>query len=133
MEAKTGDRSSTEFTFQIDSIDVCGQLVLVGGSQINIEPCWNGEVDVVEFESDRKLHIKKRFMMGCGSNCSAWLGNKGDAFVAGLDDGSIQVWSVISSKKDKPLRVMSEHDDIVTSISICLDKETFLSASWDGK
>jgi len=90
---------------------------------------WDGEIFILQQQANKLEAIWKASTLG-GCNCICWLGAQEDTFVTGSDSGAIQIWS---TKDDKPLRNLFEHDDIVTSLSINnLDQQnTILSASWD--
>jgi len=115
----------------LESIDWSNDCLVAAKSNLTGK-IWNGEV-VIYNNFEKELKQKKSFYtLSCNTSVS-WIGDKTEAIVSAGDDGSINIWSLISNKKDKqPSRTLLEHDDIVSSISVNPnDKESLLSSSWD--
>jgi len=107
------------------------ELLACGTSCKTGSKLWNGSLVVFELEGESLKQLRTIGTEG-GISCVDWLGTKGGVLVCAGDDASIHVWSLVSTKKDKPIRSLIGHDDIISFIATNpIDKESLLSCSWD--
>ncbi len=105
--------------------------VLAAGLSKLTGKIWTGGVIVLEVVEGNALKPLKTIDTKGGITSVSWLG-KGDVLASAGDEGSISIWSLLQNKKEKPIRVMTGHDDIISSLDINpVDKETLISSSWD--
>jgi len=127
------DFQSISFTSQIDSVEFSAatNLIVAACSKLSGNT-WTGELIVVSHEHNKPTE-KRKWLTQSGNSCAVWLGAKDELIASCNDEGQVQIWSITKQKQaDKPLKIMVEHDDVVTSLSVNgFDKETLLSASWD--
>lgn len=121
------------FEGRLDHLDFCseGNLLAVATSTFK-GPIWNGALVILEKES-QELKIRRKYNTKGGNTCLAWIGGRSDLIACGGDDSSIHIWS-ITNKKEKPIRSLREHHDIVSSIAVNpKDKDEIVSGSWDRR
>jgi len=119
------------FDSQIDCLEYSStsNLLAIGTSHITGE-VWNGALIVTE-QKKEEFQEKKRYQTFAGITSAAWVSPKEEIIAAGSDDSCIQLFALMN-KKDKSLRSLVEHDDIVTSVSSHkADRDLVLSAGWD--
>jgi WD40 repeat protein len=110
---------------------VSGKDIIGCGTSTVSGTLWNGTAVVLEVENQALKQTKSVETVG-GTTSVAWIGTKGDVLASAGDNAQIHVWSVINAKKDKTLRTLVGHDDVISSLSTQpTDRETLASSSWD--
>src|SRR5690348_4608341 len=118
-----------QVTGGVDSLDWNSSNQLVVAVSRLTGRIWNGELIVYEYAQNQLKEIKK-YSTNAGNTHVIWYGDKKSTFVASSDDGGLHFWAL--NRKDKPIRSLVEHDDIVTSVSENkVDKDVFVSSSFD--
>jgi len=112
---------------QVDRVVVGNtKAVAVATSSLNGQ-FWDGACFIL-----KDGNVVRSIEAQTGVSALSWIGNKDDVLAFGGDDGSIQLWAVVNTKKEKPLRILNEHFDIVTDIKTQpTDRDVLLSSSWD--
>ncbi|XP_062511569.1 methylosome protein WDR77-like isoform X2 [Corticium candelabrum] len=68
----------------------------------------------------------------CGNTDIAWLNER--SLVTGSDDGAVELWEITDGNKALKLAAkLSQHDDIVQTISVNANGHSIVSGGWDSK
>jgi WD40 repeat protein len=95
---------------------------------------WDGELVLLQEvkASNPQLQVIRVIKTRGGNTSVAWLGEKEEILASAADDGGIYLWNTVNTKKEKPMRVLMEHDDVISSLAVnTMDLNSLLSASWD--
>lgn len=119
----------------MDSVQISKEsLVVVGASNLNAQ-LWSGQIYIFQYNTTPTgaEFVQKKCIPTLDGGVPAvdWIGDKSDIVVSGSDNGSIHFWHT-GQKKDRPLRSIREHHDVVVAVVVSPHQsDTFLSASWD--